>query len=1020
MSESLLLSLIELLAISTKFRKDRERVASVITFFLKNQLDVINTDKYLSVFAAHYKTVSKNIKKGDEYLPTDSSRTVIICSQLNKELTQQQKINILFMLFSAVENGRSVSEIELQFLKTMSEVFYINDEDFYTAFSFSILGLENDLSAKGSLIAYTEFSSELQKEKLVKMPELEGTIGVLKMDSAGLHYVKYSGDQYVMLNDAKMMKNAIYSFGYGDIIRLENTDPLHFSDLIAKLSADQGKILFEADRITYQFANGKIGIHELSFSETSGRLVGLMGSSGAGKSTLLEVLNGNRNPKSGHVWINNVDVHNEKEKIEGIVGYVPQDDLLIEDLTVFQNLYFAAKLSFKDMTEVEATDLARKVIADLGLTEATHLKVGNALQKSLSGGQRKRLNIGLELLRAPSVLFLDEPTSGLSSKDSQNIMELLKDLSLAGKLIFVVIHQPSPDIFKLFDRLLIMDTGGYPIYYGNPLDAITYFKGKANRLNKDQVYDRGRLNPEIIFDLIESKTLTEYGQYTTERRTSPAEWYYEFRKKIIPGKKMFDGERLQAIKSARWARQLKVFFLRDTLSKLNNVQYLIINAIQAPVLAFLLAIVNRFYDISVDSNSYFFSANTNMPVFLFISIIVSLFLGLTVSAEEIVQDRKILKRERFLNLSRSSYLSSKMIILFSLSAFQTLLYWLVSCYVLGIKDFMFIHYMLLFSTSVFANMLGLNISSMFNRAITVYILIPVILIPQLVLGGIVLRFDKINPDVKERTGVPVMSEMMASRWAYEGLMISFYKDNDYNKHFYDLHKEKMNNEIQLMYKIPAIEARLNYAIEYYGTRDFKKLQKIIKDLDLVRNELIDLSKESGIPFSQMENVKLDGGKYPLTVALEYVKTLRDHYSKTSNKIGEKERLKYEALRVVYQNYKALDSIRKSSHNETIERYVRGTDEDEKIVEFGGRLHTLAEPVYRDPTGSRLFSRTHFFSPYKYLLGMKVSTPIFNIIVLWIMSALLYVSLYYNSMRFLFRMFNRKYIAFMESKGWIKR
>jgi len=431
------------------------------------------------------------------------------------------------------------------------------------------------------------------------------------------------------------------------------------------------------------------------------------------------------------------------------------------------------------------------------------------------------------------------------------------------------------------------------------------------------------------------------------------------------------------------------------------------------MLAFLLAIVNRFYDISVDSNSYFFSANTNMPVFLFISIIVSLFLGLTVSAEEIVQDRKILKRERFLNLSRSSYLSSKLIILFSLSAFQTLLYWLVSCYVLGIKDFMFIHYMLLFSTSVFANMLGLNISSMFNRAITVYILIPIILIPQLVLGGIVLRFDKINPDVKARTGVPVMSEMMASRWAYEGLMISFYTDNDYNKHFYDLHKEKMNNEIQLMYKIPNIEARLNYALEYHGTQDFRILQKMINDLDLTRKELVDLSKESGIAFNQMDDVRLGSGKKPLTDALEYVKTLKDYYSKISNKVAEKERLKYEALRVVYQNYKALDSIRKISHNETIERYVRGMDENEKIVEYNGRLHMLAEPIYRDPTGSRMFSRTHFFSPHKYLLGKKLSTPVFNIIVIWLMSALLYVSLYYNVLRVTMRFINRKYHSLME-------
>src|SRR5690606_10976686 len=117
-----------------------------------------------------------------------------------------------------------------------------------------------------------------------------------------------------------------------------------------------------------------------------------------------------------------------------------------------------------------------KMLLTLGLADSRDLKVGNPLEKTISGGQRKRLNIALELIREPSVLFVDEPTSGLSSRDSENIMDLLKELALKGKLVFAVIHQPSSDIFKMFDKLIIMDTGGYPIYYGNPVDSIIYFK----------------------------------------------------------------------------------------------------------------------------------------------------------------------------------------------------------------------------------------------------------------------------------------------------------------------------------------------------------------------------------------------------------------------------------------------------------------------------------------------------------------------------------------------------------------
>src|ERR1022692_4397255 len=223
-----------------------------------------------------------------------------------------------------------------------------------------------------------------------------------------------------------------------------------------------------------------------------------MGGSGAGKSTLLNLLNGNDIPSSGQVLINGMDLHKEKEALEGVVGYVPQDDLLIEELTVYQNLFYNTKLCFAGYSDEKIAQLVKKLLLDLGLEETSYLRVGNPLKKTISGGQRKRLNIALELIREPSVLFVDEPTSGLSSRDSENIMDLLKELSLKGKLVFVVIHQPSSDIYKMFDKLLILDLGGYPIYYGNPIEALIYFKNAVKHVNANDAQCEvcGTVNPE--------------------------------------------------------------------------------------------------------------------------------------------------------------------------------------------------------------------------------------------------------------------------------------------------------------------------------------------------------------------------------------------------------------------------------------------------------------------------------------------------------------------------------------------
>ena len=210
-----------------------------------------------------------------------------------------------------------------------------------------------------------------------------------------------------------------------------------------------------------------------------------------------------------------------------------QDDLLFEELTVFQNLFYNAKLCFGNLDEPAIIEKVNDTLRSLGLYETRNLHVGSPLDKTISGGQRKRLNIALELIREPSVLFVDEPTSGLSSRDSENIMDLLKQLALKGKLVFVVIHQPSSDIFKMFDDLLILDQGGYPVYKGNPVESIVYFKtviGHAN-CEESECPTCGNVNPEQIFNIIESNIVDEEGNFTEIRKKSAEDWNLIYKEK---------------------------------------------------------------------------------------------------------------------------------------------------------------------------------------------------------------------------------------------------------------------------------------------------------------------------------------------------------------------------------------------------------------------------------------------------------------------------------------------------------
>ncbi len=349
--------------------------------------------------------------------------------------------------------------------------------------------------------------------------------------------------------------------------------------------------------VSLKFKKGDFGIQNFNFQEESGNLVGILGGSGVGKTTLLNVLSGITRPQKGTILINGYNLYSEEDKIhlKGVIGFVPQDDLLIEELTVYQNLYYSAKMCLDNLTESKLVEVVNKTLSELDLDEIRDLKVGNTLNKVISGGQRKRLNIALELIREPTILFVDEPTSGLSSVDSEIVMNLLKEQTYRGKLVIINIHQPGSDIYKMFDKIMIIDKGGYQIFYGNPSEAIIYFKTRANyaNANEDQCVACGNINSDQLLQIIEAKVIDENGKHTHLRKVSPQEWAEIFRQNAEKqNSKVFETERKipeNFYSIPGLLKQSKIFFIRDFLSKLANRQYVMISILGAPLLAFLLA-----------------------------------------------------------------------------------------------------------------------------------------------------------------------------------------------------------------------------------------------------------------------------------------------------------------------------------------------------------------------------------------------------------------------------------------------
>ncbi len=1007
MSEEILKALMQLFAIIAKQDggvEDNE--IDFVESFLTSQLSSDFVEEYMALFYNHAGIASReeNREKNDDEAiqltsVKDSVRILGICKKINKTLTQEQKVVVLVRLFELVAADKKFSEQRMAIINTVAEVFNISPEEFKSTETFVVNDGNKELDIPSVLIISSKITA-FDSAKYIQSLELDKEVLILHIKSVELYFLRYTGHQDVLLNGLPVRSNRIYLFANGSSIRFPKGKPVYYSDVASKYMADatSARITYNVNNVEYRFKNGSIGLRDINLSEEQGRLVGIMGASGAGKTTLLNVLTGIESPSKGEVLINGINLHSENDKMEGVIGYIPQDDLLIEELTVYQNLYFNARLCFKDMSDEELQKRVETTLTSLGLIDRKELKVGSPLNKTISGGQRKRLNIALELIREPPILFVDEPTSGLSSRDSENVMDLLRELSMKGKLIFVVIHQPSSEIYKMFDKMIILDTGGYQIYYGNPVEAVTYFKKLDAQINSEvgECPTCGNVNPELIFNIIDAQVVDEFGRYTNKRRVNPTEWEEKYKTKHVVEKHLdLNEEPPKSLNIPSWFKQVIIYFKRDSLAKISNRQYIILNILEAPLLGFILSFLIR-YIADPNSKIYIFRENENIPVYIFMSMIVAMFLGLMVSGEEIFKDRKILKRESFLNLSRSSYLISKIIILFILSAIQAFLFVLVGNLILDINGLWFEYWWALFTIATFSNLFGLNLSSAFNSAVTIYIMIPLVMIPQMALGGAMFSFDKLNRAIGSVEGVPPVCETMATRWVYEGLMVRQFKDNKFQKDFYEIEKQMYIADFKNVYYLPELKERIDYCITAINTDNDSIKNKIAEKLALLKNEIgKEMVRVSQIPFDQLEYLTID--KFTSEVGYttsEYLKSLGLFYANEFTYANNK---KEKIINYLNSNYPGLYLQRRQAyHNEAVTDIVRKIYEKNKIIAFKDRLIQQTDPIYETPWINHPFDfRAQFYSPTKHFAGRDMDTFWFNMWVVWFMTIGGYIALYYD-------------------------
>ncbi len=472
----------------------------------------------------------------------------------------------------------------------------------------------------------------------------------------------------------------------------------------------------------------------ISFTVFSGEVVAVLGPSGAGKTTLLQAITGIAPADAGEVLLDRSDFAAMLRHDKSLVGVVPQDDVLHGELTVEETLKYAARLRYgDDVASVALQPEVDRVLAQLGLESSRDTRIGTPLARGISGGQRKRVNLGQELLTGTTrVLFLDEPTSGLDPQTSQGILTSVRQLADDGRIVFVVTHDVSPSLLTLVDHILVLAPGGRLAWFGPPDEACAYFRVPS---------------VDAVFGLLPSKTPDEWA---SAFRASPA-WrkYVRTREHLLGIDAMRPaGQAAKPVRVGSARTQLRTLVSRYARVKVRDRVGTGVLLAQAPVLGVAIAIVFPQPDIAT----------------MFVVVLSALWFGASASVRELISERPIWRRESRVGVRLLPYVASKLVVLGTLVSLQCLVLTAIVYAALGMGGYGY-SFLALSAVSVAMGLvgttLGLLVSSIFSSSEAAVGTLPLILIPQITFGGLIVK-------VKDMTVLAkAASTLMVTRWGFE-------------------------------------------------------------------------------------------------------------------------------------------------------------------------------------------------------------------------------------------------------------
>lgn len=825
---------------------------------------------------------------------------------------------------------------------------------------------------------------EYKKTNEIVIDGLSDKLNILFLERSKMFILSCPGNDELVIEGSHTPVCKFKILEPGSNIKINNRSVVHYSDIKQKylqfrLSTE---IIFSAENLSLNQRKKNKGIKAFDVNAKSGELIGILGKEGVGKTTLLELLSGQIPPDTGNIIINGYNLRTNRYLLKSIIGYVPEEDMLFNELSVYDNLMLNARLFFSKMSEKELDKKVNQLLEKLKLQEYKNAIVGQIQLKNLQPGQRAMLNIALELLRSPKILIVDNPYYGLTSVESSRIVKLLHDYSYEGNLVFTSICHTNAQAFNMFDRLWIIDESGYPVYTGPTYNVAEYLKKILDITGLRDEADE--ITPEGILDLIDFR-ITDYSGRWGSRKISPSEWYENYLAHQKHKRKPAQIEIIPLpgglIKLPNLETQFKIFNIRNFRIKFSNAWKIISTLLAGPVIASFLGFLLRLSG----NEGYSFIQNPNIPLYLFSCTVISLFLGLIISADEIIKEKNLLIKEEFLEFSKFSYINSKIFYLFLIACIQTLLLTISGNLILGIKDMVLQFWLIFFSTSCFGIIIGLNLSLIHKKLNSIYaISIPIILILQIFLSPGIINFRNMN--ISRNPFVPVTGEMMVTRWAYEALAVAQFKNNRYERLLYPYDQNLSTYSYYNYDLLPVLEIYLDKTLERENNKD-----SIAEYLNYLRDGISQVSSEPDIFQFEYLN-KLNINDFDNSIAIETKDFLT--YLELKSYASYEQALKNRNDRVTFLSdslgKEEFNNIKNDNYNNAIAALVMNKSAPVSIMTFHNRIYQVSDPVFQKPASN--FGRATLYVPRKKFRGEILNTVWFNITIIWLFSFVFYLLL----------------------------